>query len=88
MSHLERTIVDFETNITPIIADTTPVVTLVSTNLGKAIVSTSSNLSRASTLVKADSAFRAHDPSYPQRLIETRLASQTESKFFKQLQNL
>ena len=72
-----KDIVDSETTITPVAA-----------SAGKPVVSTTYNPSRDGALVIADSTFRAQDPPYPQRLIETRSASQTESEFLKELKKL
>ena len=72
-----KDIVDFETTVTPVAA-----------SLGRPVVSTSANSSRAGAPVTSDSTVRDQDSPYLQRLIETGPTSQTKLEFLKELHNL
>lgn len=83
-----KDIVNSEIFVTLVKFDKTPIVTPVAASSGKPIVSTSSNPSRASAHVIANSDVRAHDTPYPQRLIEIGPASEIEYDFLKESHNL
>ena len=80
-----KDIVDSETAVTHVTANTTPIITPVAASSGRSNFSTSANPSKDGPSVTADSTVEVQDPPYPQQLIEIGLASQTEFEFLKGL---
>ena len=78
---------DSEAAVTHVTADTPPAITSVETSSGSTIP-TIANPSKAGTSMIVDSTVSIQNPPYPQWLIEIGPASQPESKFLKELQNL
>lgn len=77
--------VDLEATVTPIKTDIEWTITLVIANPRRIVTLVTTILSKPGTLVAADLDVITQDPSYPQRLIETGMTSQSESDFHREL---